>query len=471
MKDPRFAIIDIETTGGIAKRDKITEIAIIIYQNDEIIDTFESLINPERSIPYEITRITGITNAMVETAPKFYEVAKDIIKITEDCIFVAHNVFFDYNFIKEEFQQLGFTYSRKKLCTVQLSRRYFRGLKSYSLGSLIEHFKIAVNSRHRAMEDTKATLDVFKRVLKVSGNLEQSQTQLTVLLKETKIPATLNKEELYNLPESPGIYYMRNANGDPIYIGKSKNIRDRVFQHLNETTSKTKRMIDGIHSIDFLISGNELMASLLEVQEIKKFQPEINRALRKKSHAALLTIQFCEDKYTTFTVKEAEWLDSNDEIINHYASRTIAKEHLEYIISMYQLCKKANEDLLDGKPCNSFQMGQCLGACVQKEDLESYNNRVLRAYQEINKIFQNDFLIIGEGRSMDEQSIAVVEDGFCKYFGFVSKELSYNQPNDLINELTAYKGNIETNRLIESYLNKSKSYRKITYRQNTFLDI
>lgn len=244
MTRPRFAIIDIETTGGIAKRDKITEIAIIVYQDDKIIDRYESLINPERSIPFEITRITGITNEMVENAPKFYEIAKEILIKTEDCIFVAHNVFFDYSFIKEEFHQLGYTFSRKKLCTVQLSRRYFKGLRSYSLGSLITHFKIEVKNRHRAMDDTLATLDVFCRIMKCSNNLDSTYNPIATLLSETKIPSTLNKNDIENLPEFPGVYRMKNIQFEAIYIGKSKNIKERVYQHFNDTSTKTLKMLN-----------------------------------------------------------------------------------------------------------------------------------------------------------------------------------------------------------------------------------
>ena len=139
-----YAVVDIETTGGLARRDKITEIAIVLFDGNQIIDRYETLINPERSIPYEITRITGITDDMVVSAPRFYEVAKKIVEMTEGAIFVAHNVRFDYSFLREEFTSLGFTFTRRQLCTVVLSRKSFPGLRSYSLGNLIRHFGITV---------------------------------------------------------------------------------------------------------------------------------------------------------------------------------------------------------------------------------------------------------------------------------------------------------------------------------------
>lgn len=463
MELQRFSIIDIETTGGISKRDKITEIAIIVYEDGQIVDQFESLVNPERSIPYEITRMTGITNEMVENAPKFYEIAKDILQKTENCIFVAHNVFFDYNFIKEEFAQLGYTFSRKKLCTVQLSRRYFKGLKSYSLGSLIEHFKIPVENRHRAMEDTKATLHVFIRILKLSDQNNLHLSDLSTLLKENKIPANLNKRDIQSLPESPGIYFMRDRHGVAIYIGKSKNIRERIFQHFNDMSMKTRKMLEIVHEIDSIQTGNELMASLLEAQEIKKHQPEINRALRRKTHSILLTAQKSDGSYYRFTVKEAEWLDSADEVINHYSTRPAAKEYLEYLIYNYALCKKVNDHNIDGSSCYAFKIGQCHGACINKEDVNSYNERFDQAYHEVNKIYKESFYIVGDGRTREEKSIVVVENGFCSYIGYLNFEMNYTTIEEIKEHLDSYKGNVETNRMIAHYMAKDREYKKIAF--------
>ena len=247
-KTPKFAIIDIETTGGIATRDKITEIGLIIVEDGEVIDQFESLINPERSIPYEITRITGITNEMVEGAPKFYELAKDIILKTEGCIFVAHNVHFDYGFIKQEFQNLGYTYSRKKLCTLQLSRRFFRGLKSYSLGNLIQHFDIAVKDRHRAMEDAKATLVLFQKIMLADHTGEFIERNVPELLAASKLPPTIKQETIQLLPERSGVYYMLDYTLRPLYIGKSKNIKDRIIiATFSSNVHRIQQVIDTAH--------------------------------------------------------------------------------------------------------------------------------------------------------------------------------------------------------------------------------
>jgi DNA polymerase-3 subunit epsilon len=160
-----YAIIDIETTGQSAAKGKITEIAIYVHNGYEIIDSFSSLINPECYIPEFITSLTGIDNEMVRNAPKFYEVAKQIVEITQDKIFVAHNVSFDYKFIQEEFRRLGYDYQRKTMCTVRMGRKYIPGYRSYSLGKICDELGISINGRHRAAGDALATTKLFEIIL------------------------------------------------------------------------------------------------------------------------------------------------------------------------------------------------------------------------------------------------------------------------------------------------------------------
>lgn len=170
-----YAVVDIETTGGNNKTGKITEIAIYIYNGSEITNSFSTLINPECEIPYFITNITGITNEMVANAPKFYEVARKIVELTANKIFVAHNVSFDYNFIRKEFKDLGFEFSRKKMCTVQLSRKYIPNHRSYSLGNICAELGIEINGRHRAAGDALATVKLLDLILK---NYQKSEYDL-----------------------------------------------------------------------------------------------------------------------------------------------------------------------------------------------------------------------------------------------------------------------------------------------------
>lgn len=161
-----YAVIDIETTGNSYKYGKITEIAVVLYNGIEVTHVFQSLVNPEIDIPYRITRLTGIDNSMVENAPKFYMIARQVIELTAGKIFVAHNVNFDYKFIQEEYQRLGYDFQRKKLCTVQLARRVFPGYPSYSLGNICNALGINIEARHRAAGDALATTKLLGILLK-----------------------------------------------------------------------------------------------------------------------------------------------------------------------------------------------------------------------------------------------------------------------------------------------------------------
>src|SRR6187551_3643491 len=184
----RYAIVDIETTGGLVKRDKITEIAIVLHDGHKVIDQYQTLINPERSIPAFITSLTGITNDMVADAPLFCEVAKEIVLKTEVAIFVAHNARFDYGFLREEFARLGYAYTRKQLCTVRLSRKLLPELRSHSLDSLIKHYKIKVDNRHRALDDALATAEIFKIMTYMGEGVNEMSDLINLGIKESRLP-------------------------------------------------------------------------------------------------------------------------------------------------------------------------------------------------------------------------------------------------------------------------------------------
>jgi DNA polymerase III subunit epsilon len=454
LRKDKFAIIDIETTGGSYRYDKITEIAIIVYQNGEIIDQFESLVNPTRSIPTEITRITGITNEMVENAPQFYEIAKDIVQKTDGCIFVAHNVHFDYSFIREEFLQLGFSFIRKKLCTVQLSRKYIKGLKSYSLGNLIKHFNIEVQNRHRAMDDTQATLQVFKYILNATKLVDAGIQPIHHLLKESKIPAHLDADKIQKIPEDCGVYYMKDLN---VYIGKSKNIHARLLQHFNETSTKNQKMMMQVSEVDYLLSGNELMALLIEARDIKIYQPEINRALRQKKFSHSIIFKTHSSGFLQYQVKGNDWLREEDVVIQSFPSSIAARQFLNYLTEKYQLCSSINH-LKDNniKPCHLYQLGLCLGACSAKESIEDYNIRFMAMHDHENKLFKSDFIIIDKGRHIRENSAIVIKDAYCSHIGFLDQESNYNNWDDIIDSLESYPSSIESNRIIHQYLSKNK---------------
>lgn len=255
-----YCIIDIETTGGNPKTEKITEIAILVHNGVSIVDEFATLINPERPIPAHITSLTGITNAMVANAPRFFEVARQIVEKTEGCIFVAHNAGFDYGFIKNEFKSLGYDFERQTLDTVRLSRKLMPGHKSYSLGNICRDLGIIIEGRHRAAGDAMATVKLFELLLKISGND----------FKNANASNGNNNPMLNKVPADTGVYYFTDSEGRLIYIGKSINIRQRVTQHMGNTGGmKAVEMRQKIADISFELTGSELIAMLLESEEIK----------------------------------------------------------------------------------------------------------------------------------------------------------------------------------------------------------
>ncbi|MBT8232115.1 MAG: GIY-YIG nuclease family protein [Saprospiraceae bacterium] len=412
----KYAVVDLETTGGIPKRDKITEVAIIIYDGNEIVDEFQSLVNPERSIPSEITRITGITNEMVEDSPKFYEIAKPIIEILEGCIFVAHNVRFDYNFLKEEFKSLGYTFTKRNLCTVRLSRKAFPNLRSYSLGNLIKYFGIEVNNRHRAYDDAWATTILLEKIFNEQTTQKDVQALVTQSIKLTKLPHGLKEDAVLKLPEECGVYYFRNLEDRVIYVGKSINIQNRAKQHFSKHTRKTDKLFNQVASISYELTGSELISLLLESYEIKKLHPEINKAQKTRTYKYAVIKDVDKSGYFKYKIVTAS---KTEEPLSLYGSRKSALGHIENIGETFNLCLKVNEIDKSKHACFRYYLQKCQGACIGEEPPVYYNERFEESLLHVNKIFDQNFVILDEGRERDEKSVILIEDGHYKGYGYI----------------------------------------------------
>ncbi|HMU02119.1 MAG TPA: exonuclease domain-containing protein [Saprospiraceae bacterium] len=455
MKPKIYAVVDIETTGGMARRDRITEIAIALYDGEKIIDSFQSLVNPERSIPTEITRITGITNSMVANAPKFYEVAKQVVELTEGAIFVAHNVRFDYSFIREEFAALGFTFIRKQLCTVVLSRKAFPGLRSYSLGNLIRHFDIKVENRHRAMDDVLATVNVLGRILSQEGGVHQVDRIINAGIKASHLPKDISMERIHSLPESTGVYYFYNEYGHVIYVGKSINIRKRIMQHFGNIDDKTDKFIKKVADITYEETGNELVAMLLESSEIKALQPEINKAQRTKDYPYFIHHYVDEKGYIRFDWdKSSVKSRQNKSILNHYGSKGSARGHLMMITEQLGLCSGLTGLYESVGSCFYYQTGACSGACQHIETPESYNERATEAIEYLQRSFTDNFFLITDGKSNEEKAIVLIEDGHYRGYGYLSMD-DLNQGVEEWKEAIKYMSpNPECNQIVMTWMEK-----------------
>jgi DNA polymerase III subunit epsilon len=408
-----YAIVDIETTGGSSRLEKITEIAIFQHDGEKITDEFVTLINPERNIPYFITNLTGITNEMVENSPKFYEVAKRIIEFTEDRIFVAHNAKFDYSFIREEFKSLGYSYKRHTLDTVTLGRKLLPGHRSYSLGNICKDLQIEINGRHRAGGDAFATVKLFE-ILMAKGN--ESGDHFLKSFRNTrnsKLNPSLNVSKLDNIPEAPGVYYFYNEKGDLIYIGKSSNLQQRISTHLsNNTTNRAMEMRDMIADIGWEETGSELIALLKESSEIKANKPLYNRAQRRTGFRWGIFSFYDDRGYLNFRYSQIKDEESH---LSVFTSRERAKGKLISLTESYHLCQKLAGLYETDGACFHFQVGMCKGACCGEESSATYNQRAEKALDEF--IFsQMNFFIIDKGRNKDERCAVRILNG--KYSGY-----------------------------------------------------
>jgi len=447
-----FAVLDVETTGLSAKTENITEIAIFIYDGEKVVDEFSTLINPEKKIPFGITQLTGINNKMVQDAPKFYEVAKKIVEITEGTTIVGHNVNFDYNFIRYEFQRLGFEFKRKTLCTVKLGRKLIPGHKSYSLGKICKDLDIKNESRHRAAGDALATLELFKILQGVESNLAD------VSLKG--LNSNLSKSTIDDLPERTGVYYFHNTDGDIIYIGKSKSIRSRILSHLNNNmTQKAVKLKNAAADISFEITGSELLALLLESNEIKVHKPVFNSAQRRSIFQFGLYKSTDKNGYINLQIKKN---DNEGNVITSFSSLKEGKEFLFRLIEEYQLCQKLCGLYKTDRSCFHFQIKQCFGACIGKESTDDYNFRVNQALKKYNFKY-NSFFIIDSGRSESERSVVKVENGKYCGFGYLHQEESINDFDRLNDSIKSFPDNRDVQQIIKSYLRKNRVERIIEF--------
>ncbi len=453
-----YAIVDIETNGGSLKSSKITEIAIYRHDGKKVIDSFITLINPQTYIPPFITQLTGISNEMVEGAPKFYEVAKQIIKITEDAIFVAHAVNFDYTIIRAEFKKLGYDFMREKLCTVKLSRKLMPLQPSYSLGKLANNLGIKINGRHRAGGDAEATVKLFEILITldsnkiVSGNIKPSDP--------TFENANISAEQIDMLPQEVGVYYFYNANHKIIYVGKSKNIRKRVMTHmLNSQTKKGLAMRKEIADIDFEVTGSELVALLKESNEIKEKRPFFNSTQKSTYFQYGL---FSDQQLDGFIRLNLYKISNGSLPLTTYASRKEGLEHLYKLNETFNLCLTLTGLNKSKGACFHYSIKQCHGACIGKEGAEEYNKRIMKALNTFRFNIQNVF-VVDKGRSLNERTIVQVKNGQYAGFGFAPLHIINSGVEAISEAIKAYPANREVQHILNMFINKKNYERLIEY--------
>ncbi|WP_053977597.1 3'-5' exonuclease family protein [Mangrovimonas xylaniphaga] len=450
-----YAILDIETTGGKYNEEGITEIAIYKFDGHKVVDQFVSLVNPEREIQPFVVNLTGINNNMLRNAPKFYEVAKRIVEITEDCIIVAHNAQFDYRILKTEFKRLGFGYKRKTLCTVELSKKLIPGQDSYSLGKLARSLGIPVSDRHRAAGDAMATVKLFKMIL--NKDLDKYIIQDALKSDQKQINPNL-KRIIDELPNVTGVYYLHNDDGEIIYIGKSNNIKNRVSQHFSATTTKSKKLQLQTAAVTYEETGSELVALLKESAEIKRNKPLFNRALRRNNFTFALYSHKDEAGYINLKIDKT---DGRKHPITTFTTKQSAKQFLFKIVEEFQLCQKLAGLYPTSRNCFNYTIKECLGACVKEEPHENYNSRVME-FIDKNSYRDKDMLIIDKGRELDERSVVSIKNGAFVGLGYYNLNHQITKPEILDAIITPMENNRDSQHIIQSYLRKHKKLKLIT---------
>jgi len=445
-----YAILDIETTGGKYNEEGITEIAIYKFDGHTITDQFISLVNPEIPIQPFVVNLTGINNEMLRQAPKFYEVAKRIVEITEDSIIVAHNASFDYRILQTEFDRLGFEFERETLCTVELSKKLLPDVKSYSLGKLVHELGIPMSDRHRASGDAKATVTLFK--LLMSKDTKKEIISNTIRLEPKRQIDSKLLRIIEKIPGETGVYYMHKEDGTIIYIGKSRNLKKRIIQHFTSDNRKSKRIQDDVYSVSFEKTGSDLIAQLKENEEIKINKPIYNRALRKTLYQYQLNRFLDQEGYINLKVEKA---DARKTPITTFTNYQQAKNSLFKITEAYGLCQKLTGLYQTKAACFSYSIKECAGACIGEESPESYNSKV-EDFLSKNSFENQSLLIIDRGRDLEERSVVHIENGIFKGIAFYNLNYQITNSEILKTLITPMSNNKDAQHIIQSYLRRNK---------------
>ena len=392
---------------------------------------------------------------MLRNAPKFYEIAKRIVEITEDCIIVAHNAKFDYRILRTEFKRLGFEYSKETLCTVELSKNLIPGKESYSLGKLTRSLGIPVSDRHRAAGDAQATVKLFKMLL--AKDLEKSIIQQSIRLEPKYQMEPRLLDIIEDLPSITGVYYMHNKNGDVIYIGKSKNIKKRVNQHFTSDNPKSKKIQLQVATVTYEDTGSELVALLKESEEIKRIKPFFNRALKRTIFSHGLYDFIDENGYINLKIAK---VSNQTQAITTFSNIRSAKHFITKITDTHQLCQKLTGAHHTGSNCFNYTIKQCNGACIQVESPEQYNAKIQNVLNEYGFENQN-IVIIDRGRAIDERSAILIENGQFKGYGYYNLNYQINNLDILQSIITPMQHNRDTQHIIQAYLRRKKHKLKI----------
>ena len=427
-----FAVVDIETTGSHAKGHRITEIAVAIYDGRRLIDFWETPVNPRQPIPRSITALTGIDDDLVRTAPTFDEVAPTVFNLLSGRIFVAHNVNFDYTFLKSELAGCGLELSSKKLCTMRAAKQIIPGLASYSLTNLCRELSIERSVLHRAGSDARAALEILEHLLNKNPEAILAMTRAVT----QSLPPNLPPEDFNALPTLPGVYYFYDKAGTIIYIGKAINLKKRVTQHFSgqNTSARRQDFLREIHAISFDVCATNLMALLLECSQIQCYWPIHNRALKRFEPRFGLFAYEARSGHQHLAVGR---------LSRHQMGLRTYHSLYEAISGLRELSEAFG---IDQRFCH-YGVQEREFAAADYPQVEAHNAKVARARDHISQK-QPSLLITDKGRHDDEQSCILIDDGVFYGMGYTAQNI---EPESIREHLTPYKSSPYMVRLALSF--------------------
>ncbi len=446
-----YAVVDIETTGGYAASNGITEIAVFITDGENILKHFTTLLNPVYTIPRYVESLTGITNEMVEFERPFSSIADELYELLAGKVFIAHNVNFDYSFVKYHLEKSGYDLNCKKLCTVRLCRQILPGLPGYGLGKICRHLGIEIASRHRASGDAEATVKLFHHLLKCDTN-GHIHTMLKAKSKEQYLPPNISSSVINKLPSEPGVYYFHDKKGKVIYVGKAKSLSRRVSSHFtnNKTTRQKQEFLKKIHHVSYKITATELMAFILESIEIKKLWPEQNRSQKRFEQSFGLYTYEDRKGYLRLCIEKKK-----KHINPLYTFNLLAEGHilLRKLVHQFELCPKLCFLQAENVECQLLIENKCKGACEQKESSKKYNERVQACINHLNNELPS-FALIDAGLGQEEQSCILIEKGRFYGMGCLPADIALQTTGDLKSYLTPHAENDYIRHLVFQHVNR-----------------
>jgi DNA polymerase-3 subunit epsilon len=443
-----YAIVDIETTGGYAAANGITEIAVCVSDGEKLVSHYHTLLNPVYTIPRYVAALTGITNEMVEYERPFSSIADELYEMLNDKIFVAHNVNFDYSFVKHHLAQSGYELNCKKLCTVRLGRQILPGIPGYGLGKICKHLGITIEERHRASGDAMATLQLFHHLLKCDTN-GHVQTMLNKKSKEQFLPPNLSSATIKKLPHQPGVYYFHDKKGKVIYVGKARDLSKRVNSHFsnNKPNRQKQEFLKKIYHISYKTTATELMAFILESIEIKKLWPEQNRSMKRFEQSYGLYIFENINGYMRLCIEKKK---KNLKALYTFNHLFEGHSLLRKLMREFNLCPKLCFLQSENIKCQMLLEKKCHGACEQKESAANYNERVLQCVSYLENELPS-FALVDCGLQEEEKSCILIEKGRFYGMGYLSSEIEASDLEDLKFRLTPYAENDYIRGLIYQY--------------------